>query len=320
MPPVQKICRQNSSDYLSFGGYFLSSEAMKPSRLKHHFDAKHSDKDKPLSYFLQLSSSFKKQIQTFNTLLQEIENNWLIASYNIALLVAKSGKSHTTGETLFHPVIEEVLSTVIHEKPDNIMERFPLSNNTISRRIDEMANDVKHQLINILQRSEFSIQVDESTIVDNQCLIMVYVRYFNKDLQPCEEMLFREKLPLDSKGATTFHTLKFFLFEHNISLSNILACASDRAPSMVGRYRDFSSLLKREISHKILTVHYLAHRQHLVAKTMNSRLNDALQLVIKTVNNLKPRTILNSYTISKCGGCQKKTVFYALKILHYPLH
>ncbi|CAI9725051.1 Hypothetical predicted protein [Octopus vulgaris] len=62
------------------------------------------------------------------------------------------------------------------------------------------ANDVKHQLINVLQRSEFSIQVDESIVVDNQCLMMVYVRYFSEDLQPCEEIPLTEKLSLDSKG------------------------------------------------------------------------------------------------------------------------
>ncbi|CAI9723962.1 Hypothetical predicted protein [Octopus vulgaris] len=192
---------------------------MKPSRLKYHFEAKHSDKkDKPLSYFLQLSSSFKKQIQTFNTRLQETskqENDGLIASYNIVLLVTKSGKFHTIGETLFRPVIEEVLSTVMHEKRDNIMKKIPVSINRISRRIDEMANDVKHQLINILQCSEFSIQLNESAVVDDQCLVMVYIRYFSEDLQPCEEMLFAEKLPLDSKGATIFHTL------HNMSLKQM---------------------------------------------------------------------------------------------------
>ncbi|XP_029632960.1 SCAN domain-containing protein 3-like [Octopus sinensis] len=196
MPPVNKICRQYSSDYLSFVfiptphncqlliylhyHQTLTNEAMKSSRLKYNFDAKHSDKKhKPLSYFLLLSASFKKQTQTFNMLLQKTskqENDGLIASYNIALLVAKSGKSHTIGETLLHPAIEAVLSTVTPEKPDNM--KIPLSNNTISRRIDETANDVKHQLINILQRSEFSIQVDESTVAVNQCLMMVYVWYF----------------------------------------------------------------------------------------------------------------------------------------------
>eukprot|EP00106_Octopus_bimaculoides_P017450 XP_014784892.1 PREDICTED: zinc finger MYM-type protein 6-like [Octopus bimaculoides] len=119
------------------------------------------------------------------------------------------------------------------------MKKIPFSNNTISQHIDEMANDVKHKLINSFQHSEFSIQVDDSTVVDNQCLMMVYVQFFSKDLQPCEAMLFTEKLPLDSKGATIFHVLKSFLFEHNFPLSNILTSASDGVPSMIGRHRGF---------------------------------------------------------------------------------
>ncbi|XP_029645727.1 zinc finger BED domain-containing protein 5-like [Octopus sinensis] len=118
----------------------LTNEIMKPSRLKNHFDVKHSDKkDMPLSYCLQLSFSFKKKIQTFKTLLQETskqENDRLIVSYNIALLVAKSGNSHTIGEILLCPFIKEVLSTIMHKKTDCIMKKIPLGNNKISRRIN----------------------------------------------------------------------------------------------------------------------------------------------------------------------------------------
>lgn len=74
---------------------------------------------------------------------------------------------------------------------------------------------------------------------------------------------------------------KSFLFEHNIPLSNIIAYAFDGAPSVIGRYRGFSTPLKYEISYQILTVHCLAY-QHLVAKNMNSRSNDVFQLDIKT--------------------------------------
>ncbi|CAI9719803.1 Hypothetical predicted protein [Octopus vulgaris] len=106
------------------------------------------------------------------------------------------------------------------------MKKMPLSNSTIFRHIDEIANDVKHQLINILQRSEFFIEVDESAVVNNQCLMMVYVRFFSDVLQPCEEMLFTEKLPLDSKDYISkrqFHqfplldSLKFELIDEDLT-------------------------------------------------------------------------------------------------------
>ncbi|CAI9734544.1 Hypothetical predicted protein [Octopus vulgaris] len=120
----------------------------------------------------------------------------------------------------------------MHKIPDNIM-KIPLSKNTISRSIDEMTNDVKPQLINILQRSEFSIQVNESTVVDNQCLMMVYVRYFSEDLQPCEEILFTEKLPLDSKE---LDSLKDELVDEDLTTyRNYLQALHD---NMVGRFQD----------------------------------------------------------------------------------
>ncbi|XP_014767627.1 zinc finger MYM-type protein 6-like [Octopus bimaculoides] len=131
----------------------------------------------------------------------------------------------------------------MHKKSDTIIKKIPLSNNTVSRRIDEIATDVKHQLIQILQCSEFFIQVDESTVIDNQCLMMVNVRYSNEYLQPCEEMLFTENLLLDSKGTSIFNMLKRFLSEHHIPLTNIIACASDGTPAMVGRYRGKQKIL-----------------------------------------------------------------------------
>ncbi|CAH2007401.1 unnamed protein product [Acanthoscelides obtectus] len=66
------------------------------------------------------------------------KDDGLRASYNISLLIAKSGKPHTIGEKLILPAVEEVLKTVLHKPASDIMKRIPLSNNTVERRIDEM--------------------------------------------------------------------------------------------------------------------------------------------------------------------------------------
>lgn len=60
----------------------------------------------------------------------------LRTSYNISLLIAKSGKLHTIEEQLILPAIEEVLKTVLHKPPFDVLKRIPLSNNTVQRRID----------------------------------------------------------------------------------------------------------------------------------------------------------------------------------------
>ena len=105
-------------------------------------------------------------------------NDGLRASYNIALLIAKSGKPHNIGEELLLPVVTEVLKTVLHHKsPAQITKAIPLSNSTVQRRVDEMAANIEETLCNKLKTTKFSLQIDESTLPNNESLLLGYVRY-----------------------------------------------------------------------------------------------------------------------------------------------
>ena len=55
----------------------------------------------------------------------------------------------------------------------------PLSNNAVSRRINEISDNIEAQVCIKLQETEFSIQLDESTVHDNQALLLAYVRFIN---------------------------------------------------------------------------------------------------------------------------------------------
>ena len=96
----------------------------------------------------------------------------LIASYNISKLIAQTLHPHTIGEVLIIPILKEVISTVMHENPSKFIQNIPISNNIVKRRIDEMAQDVELQLIRMIQKTEFALQLDESTLPDNQALLM----------------------------------------------------------------------------------------------------------------------------------------------------
>ncbi|KAK2702783.1 hypothetical protein QYM36_018614 [Artemia franciscana] len=73
-----------------------------------------------------------------------------------------------------------------------------VSNSCVSRRIDEMVEDVEKQLIAHLQVKQFALQLDESTLRDNEALLLAYVRFNNEG--PKEEMLFARSLTIDTKG------------------------------------------------------------------------------------------------------------------------
>ena len=95
----------------------------------------HSDKaDKNLAYFQSLQEKFQKRKTIGNMFASTSPQSTdsLCASYNISLLIARSGKSHTIGEELLLPAVREVLHTVVHKSPDQI-KAIPLSGNSVQR-------------------------------------------------------------------------------------------------------------------------------------------------------------------------------------------
>ena len=59
---------------------------------------------------------------------------------------------------------------------------------TITRRQDEMASFVEDKIVEILRKTKFSLQTDESTI-HSQAILLFYVRFiYDDDVR--EEMLF----------------------------------------------------------------------------------------------------------------------------------
>ncbi|KAI6661311.1 hypothetical protein LOD99_10035 [Oopsacas minuta] len=157
----------------------------------------------------------------------------------------------------------------MHQDASSVVRSIPLSNNSVSRRIEELAIDVEQQLCKVLQTTEFALQLDESTLRDNKDLLMTYVRYIHNGVSK-EEMLFSKPLETDTKGETIFMVVKQFCEEKNIPMGNIIACATDGAPSMIGRHRGFITHLKRAVPKSLQIVITATN------KIKNNSLNDRI--------------------------------------------
>ncbi|CAH2001697.1 unnamed protein product [Acanthoscelides obtectus] len=261
---------------------------MKPSKLQ-HLRRCHPDKtEKDLKYFQTLKDKFQKRptLDRMFALTSQRNDDGLRASYNISLLIAKSGKPHTIGEKLILPAVEEVLKTVLHKPASDIIKRIPLSNNTVERRIDKMSSDIESFLCNYLQTTHFSIQLDESTLPDNTALLLAYVRFImNQEIY--EELLFARTLITDTKGESIFHVLKDYFIEKAIPLSNIYNISSYRWSTCHGWtlswiYKLFKTKCVRGVSNT------LRHPSTtLVAKNLSVRLHESLHLVIDAVNRIQ---------------------------------
>lgn len=304
MSAKQKKCRQYSIDYLKFGfvpsptnqqlpmcllcQHVFSNEAMKPSRLNEHFLKKHSDKNnKDILYFQELKKTFESRNTLSDVFKKKSSQNekGLMVSYEVAQIIAKCGAPHIYGEKLILPAIRVFINNMIGQNQQEILSSIPLSNDTISRRIDEMASDIEMQVCYELQSNEFSLQLDESTLHDNESLLLAYAR-FVKNEKIIEEMLFAKLLTTNTTGASVFETLENFFVEKNIPFTNVIACATDGAPAMVGRYRGFVSRLKN-VAPNVLTIHCIIHRHHLVAKHLSGRLHKSMSIVINVINKIK---------------------------------
>ena len=214
----------------------------------------------------------------------------LLASYNLSLMIVKRGKPHTIGEELILPAVKEVLNTVLHHKAcSSVIKSIPLSNDTAQKRIDEMSADVEHKLCNTLRNIEFSLQLDESTLPGDESLLLGYVRFVHNEVS-CEELAIALSLNIDTREKTVFQEVKTYFQINAIPLTNVIACATDGAPSMMDHYRGFIAFLKSE-NPNVIICDCVIHRQHLVAKNISGRLNQSLKTVIKAVNKIKAHAL-----------------------------
>ncbi|KFD48873.1 hypothetical protein M514_10236 [Trichuris suis] len=194
------------------------------------------------------------------------------------------GNCHNSGESLILLAVSTIISAMTTINAREILQLIPLSSSTVSRRIDEVAEDIEKQLVCLLRSERLSQQLDETLLQDNDALLMAYARF----RVGTEEMLFARRIKTDVTGLSIFDEMKGYLREKNIPAENITACATDGAACMVGRYRGFIAYLKKLVP-TVFTVHCIIHWEHLVSKNLGGRLQQELSHVTQVVNFTKSR-------------------------------
>ena len=299
----KKKVRQYSNEFLKFGFIpaahderspfcllclqTLTNESMKAGRLENHLKAKHPNHVKSnLQYFKTLKTNFEKRTKITSLFANQTAslNRTLEASYAISLLIAISGKNHTIGEDLLKPAISVFVRKVL-QTDDKDVQAMALSNNTVSRRIDEIGQDVELQLIEKLKSQKFSLQIDECTVRKSEALLLAYVRYIDKEKFQ-EEMLFCQSLETTTRGVDIYNKVSNYFDDNEIPKTNIVSCAADGAPAMMGKNTGCLKLLKDE-NPNMLVVHCVIHRENLVAKNLAPKLHEILHSAIKCINYIK---------------------------------
>ena len=115
-----------------------------------------------------------------------MRGRWTACVLKYFFIDAKSGKPHQISEELILPAVSEVISTVLNKPAFDITKRNPLSNNSVQRRNNEMAQCFENSLCDYLKTSEFSLQLYESTLPGNEALLLAYVKFI-KEEQFCQK-------------------------------------------------------------------------------------------------------------------------------------
>jgi hypothetical protein len=152
-----------------------------------------------------------------------------------------------------------------------------------------MSEDVESYLTDFLKTTNFSLQLDESSLPNNESLLLAYVRFIKYE-KICQELLLVKKLETDTKGKSIFDILENYFKEKGIPLDNIVSVATDGALAMVGQYRGLISYLKKAVPN-VVAVHCVIRSQHLVAKIISDRLHCSLQYVITPVNEIRSNAL-----------------------------
>ena len=95
---------------------------------------------------MDASGAFRQKFQTL-----------VEASYAAILIIAKQIKPYTIGETLVKPCALEMAKIALGQKSEKKLRQTFLSNNTVQRRIRDLADDIKQQVISRAEHRKFTL-------------------------------------------------------------------------------------------------------------------------------------------------------------------
>jgi hypothetical protein len=78
------------------------------------------------------------------------------------------------------PASKIIMRTTTGKEAESEIDKVPVSVDTISGRVDEMAHDVEYVLSEILKDTNLALKVDGSTNITNKAQLLALIRYENE--------------------------------------------------------------------------------------------------------------------------------------------
>ena len=168
----------------------LADVSLKPNKLQRHMEtnaniAVMSEEARKRVFHYRYESLTKSQAVLCRALSQKEKIE--IFSYKAAFLIAQYKRPFTEGGTIIKPALnnfcevfkDEPLARKVHKAVND----SALSNNTITRRIQTIAADLKEQILEDFRNSPWTaLAVDESTDITAQAQLLIFKEIFEREL------------------------------------------------------------------------------------------------------------------------------------------
>ena len=149
----------------------LSNDSIRPAKLKLHLYNVHShSKDKEKFYFERQSRALKKMRLDASEEIFTGERKIVEAIYVVAFKIAKQKKPHFIGEILIKPCVVKMADIMLGKNIERKQASISFSNSTIQRRIKDLSDDIKQQVVEEIKNVPFglfAIQIDKSTYISS---------------------------------------------------------------------------------------------------------------------------------------------------------
>uniref|UniRef100_K7FCX8 DUF4371 domain-containing protein n=1 Tax=Pelodiscus sinensis TaxID=13735 RepID=K7FCX8_PELSI len=300
--------RRYCEDYLSFGftsngnedgpgaqcvlcNKTLSNSCLVPATLRRHFETNHPEyKDKDIRFFKQKLQSLEKSKLFMSKIAKADNENATEASYKVSYHISLAREAHTIGESLVKPCAKDIVMCMLDQESSKKAEAVPLSNNTVTRRIHDLAADIEKELIFRLHLcAAYALQLDESIDVAGLAVLLVFVHYdFNRSIE--EDLLLCEFLQTNTTGENIFNCINNVIKTHQISWEKCVDVCSDGAKAMVGTVAGDVTRIKN-VAPNCTSSHCILHRHALVVKNISPSLKNVLDEAVQIINYIKTRPL-----------------------------
>ncbi|XP_073346963.1 general transcription factor II-I repeat domain-containing protein 2-like [Pagrus major] len=187
----------------------------------------------------------------------------------------------------------EVAADTVCPNQTRAFSHISLSRNTVTRRVEHMAEDIRDQIVQRAGRfAAFSIACDESTDISDSAQLLIFLRGVNEDFEVCQELAGLETLKGTTKGTDVFMAVQRVMDRNSLKWENLSGITTDGAPAMVGKRVGLTTLVSdkvREFGGSVLKYHCILHQEQLCAKSIG--LKNVMQDVVAIVNNIRSKAL-----------------------------